>query len=457
MPAAISLCLSSLEPWRAFVPSAVTPSPKVDCKMCASHHPLVIAEIAAHICDMLEGDKQSLFRLACCNKALSETALDSLWMKLDSMKPFMPLIPSVLSNVNDIDLSARDILQIPCPSAEEWETFDKYARRVKELRSADPRGAWVDGMRVVYGRLAAVRARGGSDLFPNLQYLVCFLAEPGLGQEKLLPSTLRSLTLFSWVTPSNDVDDFAVVLSQMARHTPSLEHLTLENSMSFHQEQTLHPIPFTRLRTLDLTRLTQSSQDFTQLCHVLSDTPVTQLSVHIRNRGLDDDWNPTQPAFPALQSLTFCGDPLLATKFLERLATTTLREFIIEHEDVLIRVEAYECLLKLLHSKFRASLTSLYLNLGRGPISVQSSEFLFRTLKAVLPIVEEGLEELRYSLCACVPSLPEPLQEALKPSAWPTLKVFEFTTQSKRLSDRLLQESMEMYTLKMTMNWLSSF
>jgi len=55
-----------------------------------------IAEIVRMICAFLEDDKQSLFSLVCCNRAASETALDVLWAKLDSIEPFIPFIPGRL-------------------------------------------------------------------------------------------------------------------------------------------------------------------------------------------------------------------------------------------------------------------------------------------------------------------------------------------------------------------------
>ena len=55
-----------------------------------------IAEIARMICAFLEDDKKSLFSLVFCNRAASETALDVLWAKLDSIEPLIPFIPGGL-------------------------------------------------------------------------------------------------------------------------------------------------------------------------------------------------------------------------------------------------------------------------------------------------------------------------------------------------------------------------
>ena len=55
-----------------------------------------IAEIVRMICAFLEDDKKSLLSLVCCNRAASETILDVLWVKLDSIEPLIPFIPGGL-------------------------------------------------------------------------------------------------------------------------------------------------------------------------------------------------------------------------------------------------------------------------------------------------------------------------------------------------------------------------
>ncbi|KIM64336.1 hypothetical protein SCLCIDRAFT_1213442 [Scleroderma citrinum Foug A] len=117
-----------------------------------------IVEIALMIYAFLEDDKKSLFSLACCNRAASETALDVLWEKLDSIEPLLPFIPGgLLEASSDIDINTDAFLQLPCPPAEEWKTFDKYACRVKELHSADPHDGWVDDTRLIYPRARITR------------------------------------------------------------------------------------------------------------------------------------------------------------------------------------------------------------------------------------------------------------------------------------------------------------
>jgi len=52
-----------------------------------------IVEIGQMICGFLEDDKMALLSLACCNQVISETALDVLWAKMDSIMPIVPFVP----------------------------------------------------------------------------------------------------------------------------------------------------------------------------------------------------------------------------------------------------------------------------------------------------------------------------------------------------------------------------
>ncbi|KAL4066886.1 hypothetical protein J3A83DRAFT_4260391 [Scleroderma citrinum] len=301
----------------------------------------------------------------------------------------------------------------------------------------------MDGTRLIYPRLAALRARGGVDLLPNLCSIICFLSDPGLGKEKLLPSSLRVLT--SFVTGySADLEGHTNTLLQLA-HTPLLERFNLRG-FNLHElfrslvVDHIQPLKLAYLREVDLTRASISSHDFQFLCVALCESPVTTLSIHLKHPFLD--WQPVLPVFPVLHRLTFCGDPSIARDFLERLSGSTLADFTIEHEDSRICLSAYESLLGLLHERFSDSLESVHLNFGRHPIDVLATHFLLCTLVALLPLVKAGLKELRYSMPVYLPSLPEEIRQALEPSSWPTLRVFSFSTQSPRLSHRDLEENL---------------
>ena len=85
---------------------------------------------------------------------------------------------------------------------------------------------WANGTSLIYHRLAALRARCGVDLFPNLRSITCFLSEPGSGKEKLLPSNLGSLTLFATGCETKG-EGHTTILVQLASNTPLLEQLSL--------------------------------------------------------------------------------------------------------------------------------------------------------------------------------------------------------------------------------------
>ena len=302
--------------------------------------------------------------------------------------------------------------------------------------------AWMDGRRLIYPRLAALRARGGVDLFPNLRSVVCFLSEPGLGKEKLLPSSLQSLTSFA-MGYIQDEEGHTNTLVQLASHAPLLEQLSLRGLFRSLVTGPVQPLRLAYLREVDLTRASISHRNFQYLCGVLCEAPIMELSIHLKQPLVE--WPSLPPIFPVLRRLTFCGDPLIAHDFLERLPNSTLVEFIIEHEDSMIQLGAYESLLGFLNEQFSDSLHSVHLNFGRQPVEVPHHYFIAHTLMALIPLVEGGLEELRYSMPVMVESLPEELQRVLDPSMWPTLRVFSFSTRSPRCSDRELEERMKIW------------
>ena len=311
---------------------------------------------------------------------------------------------------------------------------------MKELHSADPHNAWADGTKVIYPRLAALRARDGFDLFPNLRSVLCFLSEPGLHDKKLLPSNLRSLTSFTRNYGMN-VDGHTNTLVQVASHTPFLEQLHLRGVFHFPVTEQIQPLRLAYLREVDLTRASISYRDFQYLCGVLCESPVAILTIHLRKPLAE--WKSALPVFPALRRLTFCGDPTIAHNFLERLPKSTLADFTIEHEDCMAEPNAYGSLLDLLHERFSDSLKSMHLDIGDPPIDAHN--FLAYTLAGFIPLVRSGVEELRYTMYIDVSALPEVLQRALDPSWWPTLRVFSFSRQSQRLSRRQLEERKKLW------------
>ena len=292
--------------------------------------------------------------------------------------------------------------------------------------------------------MTALRARDGFDLFPNLRSILCFLSEPGLHNKKLLPSNLRSLTSFVG-NYGLDAGCHTNTLVQLASHTPFLEQLRLRGVFHFPITEQIRPLRLAYLQEVDLTRASISYRDFQYLCGVLCESPVATLSIHLRKPLAE--WESAFPVFPVLRRLIFCGDPTMVQDFLGRLPRSTLADLTIEHEDCRIELNThvYESLLDLLNERFSASLKSIHLNFGRQPMDVYRHYFIARTLMALCPLVEVGLEELRYSMSIVMSSLPKELQRALDPSCWPTLRVFSFSTQTQTLYHRELEESMVLW------------
>ena len=229
-----------------------------------------------------------------------------------------------------------------------------------------------------------------------------------------------------------DTDGHTNTLIQLASHTPFLEQLHLRGVFHFPVIDQIQPLRLAHLREVDLTRATISHSDFQYLCRVLCESPVATLSTHLRKPLVE--WESTLSVFPVLRRLVFCGDPIIAYDFLERLPKSTLADFAIEHEECKAKLNAYESLLDLLHERFSDSLKFIHLDIGYPP--THACKFLARTLVALIPLVEAGIEELRYTMYIDKSALPEVLQRALDPSWWPTLRVFSFSKQSQRLSRR---------------------
>ncbi|KAL4082131.1 hypothetical protein V8B97DRAFT_2020593 [Scleroderma yunnanense] len=293
--------------------------------------------------------------------------------------------------------------------------------------------------------LAALRARSGADLFPNLRSITCFLAEPGLADEKLLPLSLKSLELFAWAF-EDDIEGHRKALVQLSSHTPHLERLTLRGVFHFVDMNPPKPLRLKHLREVVLTRVLMSSCDFQYLCHLLCASPVAELSICLREPLIDESHS-APPLFPFLRRFVFCGNPVIAHGFLERLASTTLLGFSIEHEDCVAQLGMYKSLLGLLHKRFSNSLKSLHLNFGRCQKDVHVYDFLANTLMALRPLVGAGLEELRYSMSTITSTLPEELQQSLDPSSWPGRTEFSFSTCTPRLSDRVPEQDMIFWAL----------
>ncbi|KAG1781808.1 hypothetical protein EV702DRAFT_607746 [Suillus placidus] len=224
---------------------------------------LIIAQLAS------DSDKQSLARLAQTCKAFSDPCLDSLWHTMDSFSPFIPLLPrsahSALRGERGVlyhcatlkshwstltrrlNILCRAGVHIKRPG--EWESFDKYARRVQAYSQTtlDENHIAVDNyyLQHAYQRISTMRQK---HLFPNLRDLVWLILDSHSLESWSLPSSLQSLTIFQ--PPFTGLDD---VLRQVVHDVPDLETLEiifdLPHSALY---TTLDPLPFNRLKSITL-------------------------------------------------------------------------------------------------------------------------------------------------------------------------------------------------------------
>jgi hypothetical protein len=72
---------------------AISATEEQDNKQTDFCRVLYITEILRVILDNLIDDKRSLFHIAISSKPFTDPALDTLWAKMNSFDPFIPLLP----------------------------------------------------------------------------------------------------------------------------------------------------------------------------------------------------------------------------------------------------------------------------------------------------------------------------------------------------------------------------
>ncbi|KAG2347911.1 hypothetical protein BDR05DRAFT_957538 [Suillus weaverae] len=290
--------------------------------------PLFITEILRVIIDELAvDDKQSLACLARTSKAFTDPCLDGLWHTMDSFIPFIPLLPrSVRSALVGEKRSAwyhhkhlkshwSTLIQrlkthsrsgVHVQRSGEWESFDKYARRVRIYRPTD---------NVTY-RTAyqVVSIHRGGHLFPNLRDLDWRNSGCCSMEYWSLPSSLRSLTIVQH--PLVGIEFF---LDQLAHDAPELEKLDIRFGPPARSSYTtVYPLPFNCLKSVTLVFPDLARVD---ICSFLSLAPITDLTVILDNSVMV--WQPGS-LFHGLERLTIFGNHASASLFVEYVGSTRL-------------------------------------------------------------------------------------------------------------------------------------
>jgi hypothetical protein len=337
--------------------------------------PLFIAEILCAIIAEIAEDKQSLARLAQTSKAFTDPCLDGLWHTMDSFFPFIHLLPRSIRSVllgekrsvsyqyekfkSHWSTLTRRLTTLSRPRARvqrpgEWESFDKYAHRVRVYRQTD-----TDAYQKAYQVVSMMREK---HLFPNLRDFDWRIIGSYSMEPWSLSPSLQSLTILQH--PFVGITEF--FLRQVAHDAPELE--TLEIRFSFPDRSivntTMGPVPFNRLKSVAIKMLDLAVVDF---CRCLSLPSVTSLAISLS--CLAKAWQPGSLAFHGLERLTIFADPASASLFVEHVGSTRLRDVFLTHRNGDVTLSDCQELLTILFKTHGQSLRSLYFNINGQSIS----------------------------------------------------------------------------------------
>ncbi|KAI0359226.1 hypothetical protein OH77DRAFT_1434524 [Trametes cingulata] len=257
----------------------------------------------------------TLLHLSMTCKAFAEPALDALWMRLDDLHPFMRLTPKVRELNAEPHLSEQDF--DVAVDDDEWELFQRYARRVRVLHYHSPHSMSSPYDVVAWTRLS--RRAGGAPLFPRLRCLRPVTVIPsiiGLFLEAaLLSPFLRrvSVRIMAEATQGNSNEPALQAIKDLQSLMPRLERLTINFERNSIQRMSLEPfVPtlcaFKQLRHLALKR--ECTLDHRGLAQL---SQLTSLEVLSTNIALPFDRDAPLPpdldfgAFPALRRVSLRG------------------------------------------------------------------------------------------------------------------------------------------------------
>ncbi|KIK96532.1 hypothetical protein PAXRUDRAFT_299967 [Paxillus rubicundulus Ve08.2h10] len=264
---------------------------------------LYVTEILRVILDNLIDDKRSLFRIAVSSKDFLDPALDTLWAKMYSFDPFIPLLPENVRQDWHRAYMLEDLSHVHCPE-EEWKLFDSYARRVRYMFCGENTVG-----RSTYQQLIIMRPT--SVPFPRLRAL--YIA-PGRGT-LMFPSSLRSLAVCDLGRgPLHALPYIELALRQAADDVPLLGELEILGVCHPYPEGGLHPLPFQALHTVTLSPVWYLQPgDFDNFSRLLSTAPVRFLTLRIPTFStLFPKPEDKTPIFLNVEVLDITADPQVA-------------------------------------------------------------------------------------------------------------------------------------------------
>ncbi|KAI0657723.1 hypothetical protein C8Q70DRAFT_1121370 [Cubamyces menziesii] len=284
----------------------------------------------------------TLARAACVCRAWSDPALNVLWRVVDDIHNLLSLLPPYSVEEYLTAVFTRDIRPA------EWERFQEYASRVRELHwrnpptdPVDPRDKSMQGRRAlipasVWFILSRLCPRQG--LCPRLQYLAALPISPDEpGPLIFVSPTIRHLELEVSLAGEGPADEYIIasLFSHMQPMLTSLESLTIGPSSDLDLLGAILSSPVDEVHILDLGDLRAlrslelgltTTKLSTALITVLENMNLCSLALTIES--LDEDvFLPAESRSPlrnSLRELHLSGDPYPLAQFVEYAAGTAM-------------------------------------------------------------------------------------------------------------------------------------
>ncbi|KAF8121204.1 hypothetical protein EV363DRAFT_1458241 [Boletus edulis] len=230
------------KPSKAFlsIPQFLKPNRSTKAHATSIHRALLVSEILWLILDYIcrfdespESDhkwdrtmgKRTLASLARTCRTLSKPALDALWMRLDNLDPLIKVLPRRMWAKKHYPFVVRMFM-----GEKQWETFHKYAVRVRFVRGP----CWRVPAAVQHNVIAALARypKASLPLLPNLTELIWSelkmsnLIDPSVSLIKYFAGpgvTTVSLFLICW---PNHVSSELAVLADLPNLCPNVTSFT---------------------------------------------------------------------------------------------------------------------------------------------------------------------------------------------------------------------------------------
>ncbi|KAF7794961.1 hypothetical protein EIP86_006104 [Pleurotus ostreatoroseus] len=171
-------------------------------------------------------------------KQWSEAALDILWLVIYDFRPLLNLLAPMVLERRTTPQGIRSFINFRRPlRADDWNNWDRYARRVRTIR-LDDRRASIGRKQLsanVYEEISRTCPR--EDLLPNLQHVYWWatIAERQARSITFMHSNIRTLSLYF---RNNSIHSLPTYVDNIALRVPHLTKLEVRADVAMHELQT---------------------------------------------------------------------------------------------------------------------------------------------------------------------------------------------------------------------------